>query len=187
MIMPDKLLSLLTQLQSNVAGESGRHLLLEYMCKSSEAWLGVIYILNTVTQTLDLVEHYGQPPQAGEIANDIFASHLFHVPTSGVFGSVLPEHGLVLIPDLCADPRSLLEERRWVWPAGQALLSALSSHAGQQGVLLLCFRPGYEVRLDEQYKANLMLCVALLSAYLAEADVSDSEAQSSKKSHTAKR
>ena len=130
------------------------------------------------------MEHYGQPPQAGEIANDIFASRLFHVPASGVFGSILPEHGLVLLPDLCADPRSLLEERRWAWPAGQVLLSALSSHSGQQGVLLLCFRSGHEVRLDEQHKANLLLCVALLSSYLTETDVSDTEAQKARNEAT---
>ncbi len=184
MSVPDNLLSLLAHLRENVIapGAGGRRTLLEYIRQSSGARLALLYILNISDQTLALVEQSGQPPEAEQQkAKDHTGLYdPFHLPVYGLFGKALQLRALHILSDLYVDTPGLPEELYWTWPGGQVLLAAIGSDVTAQGLLVLCFSPDDHFELDEQTRSSLLLCAALLSAYLMEPETAISPVDAQK-------
>jgi len=206
MATPDTLLQLIAHLQGGIAVAHGRRILLEYARKSSGARLALLFSLNKESQMLMLLERCGKGPhhfsssdsernaeqlatskpgfpytssKRGLLLSDEESPDKTPIPLYGLFGSVLLMQGLVDIPDIYSDPRSLAEERLWAWRGGHAILSAIGvgGQAGDaQGVLVLCFGPddkewqtsGVRTATSE---GNLLICTTLLLAYLSEESV----------------
>src|SRR6266567_6677750 len=177
MLPPDPLLELITYLQSDLSLEHGRYVLLDYIRKSSGAPLALLFVLDRERQMLTLLERCGRHPRhAAPIGvdqrQDSATEELDrrHIPLHGLFGPVLHTQGLVYLPDICSDTRSLKEECYWAWPDSPVALGALGTAGNHTGVLVLCFSPlnregRTQTALDERH---LLICMGLLAAYLSQ-------------------
>lgn len=184
MSVPDNLLPLLAHLRENVIapGAGGRCALLEYIRQSSGAPLALLYMLNTCDQTLNLIEQSGQSPKTEQQKSEdnLALYNPSHLPMYGLFGKALQLRALHILSDLYVDTPGLPEELYWTWPGGQVLLAAIGSEATAQGLLVLCFSPASHFELDEQTRSSLLLCTALLSAYLTEPEAAIPPAETEK-------
>jgi len=154
MVRTDRLLQFIAQLQSEQSATLRRRLLLRYIRKLTDARFVALFLLDKQQQRLVLLAHSGRRPLPGEL----FAPASPEVPTqplsithslpiNGLFGSVLPTQGLLLMPDLQSDPQSLPEECEWSWPSGHVLLSAVRENSlsdSLTGLLFLAFAPEQE-------------------------------------------
>jgi signal transduction histidine kinase len=180
MVTSDMLLQLITNLQRDVTARQGRRTLLEYVCVSSGARLALLFVVDKEHQVLNLLDRWGRrspsPTPSGEKTHDKRPLRK-RIPASGLFGAVLDQPGLMYITSASTDARILPQERYWIGRYDRLILSAVGE---QQGVLVLCFAPGYAPRqlnnpLAVPSESNLLICVTLLSAYLSTTDENSSD------------
>jgi len=192
------LLQLVAQLQHDPSIAHGRRVLLDYTRKSSGARLALLFLFHKKRHVLALLERSGRPPhhtfpgkdaimeqQASDKLRSIQANknesygmpslvqghaERIEIPLNGLFGSALSTPGLQYIPDMYGDPRTLEEERYWVWREGPGIVGAvgIGRTAGDAlGVLVLCFGPQQPaIELKALEEGDLLICISLLSAYL---------------------
>ncbi len=177
MATPDTLLHLIAGLQQDMTVTDGRRRLLEYIRQSTSTRLALLFALDRSGEMLDLLEYSGRRPRRIPQSmpgreNPSFDAE--HIPVEGLFGEALHAPGFVYIADASSDPRSLPAERYWMGHNRHVILSRLAQHSEARGVLVLCFaqedrarrkKDGqpFELAIDE---GNLLICTALLSAYL---------------------
>lgn len=176
MVTSDMLLHLIADLQGDMTVTHGRRILLKYAQTSSGARLALLFVFDKEHQTLVLVERYGQRPprlqqEPGTSSNSTKRKRFNprRISAQGLFGSALHRQGFLHILHAYNDPRTLKEEQYWMGTGDDVILGAIGQ---QQGVLVLCVDPesktqpahGTRAIMDE---ANLLVCTALLSAYLS--------------------
>lgn len=158
------LLSLVVQLQQVMSVAQGRTMLLDYARKICGARLALLFALDREQEILTLLTQSGRAPQATSSSSEHAPAE---IPLQGLFASVLRRGGSLDIPDISQNTLSLPEERSWAWPHSRVLLYALRQ-GWQQGVLVFCFSPaGSRTRATSTTHEELLICVSLLSAYLA--------------------
>lgn len=158
------LLSLVARLQQVMSVTQGRALLLDYARKSCGARLALLFELDYERQMLRLLESSGRRPASSQHSPE---DELNELSLQGLFASALHQHGFLNIPNISLDPRSLPEERAWAWPRGRVLLHPLRQ-GSRQGVLVFCFSPsGTRIAPSAEAQGDLLICISLLSAYLA--------------------
>ena len=167
MVVPVTLIETLAHLQQHVSAAYSRHLLLDYARKSACARLGLLFRVDGLARQLVLVERCGRAPLHKH------SSEYAHIPLNGLFGAALHQQGLLRVSDVYSDPRSLPEEQSLSWRGGQVLLCAAGIHSkssSTQGVMVLCAEPGTtEMPVMAQAESEILICAALLGAYLEDA------------------
>lgn len=167
MVVPVTLIETLAHLQQHVSAAYSRHLLLDYARRSACARLGLLFRVDGLTRQLVLVERCGRAP------HNEHSSEYAHIPLHGLFGAALHQQGLLRVCDAYGDPRGLSEEQSLSWRGGQVLLCAVgtrSKTSGAQGVMVLCAEPGTtEMPVTAQVESEILICAALLGAYLEDA------------------
>ncbi|HKV59730.1 MAG TPA: LuxR C-terminal-related transcriptional regulator [Ktedonobacteraceae bacterium] len=165
--MPDTLIETLAHLQQHVSVAYGRHLLLDYARKSVRARLGLLLRVDILARQLVLVERCGRAPLNAHL------SAFTHISLDGLFSAALNQQGLLRVADIYSDPRSLPEEQSQAWQGGQVLLCAvgtLSKSSGAPGVMVLCAEPHPSdpagTLVTAQGESEMLICAALLGAYL---------------------
>ncbi len=190
MVRADRLLQFITQLQSEESAVQRRRLLLRYIRKMTEARFVALFLLKKEEQKLVLLAHSGrwpllaEPSIADAKASTQPLSDNLTIPLHGLFGAILTVQGLVAIPDLWAEQQSLSQERALAWPEGRVLLSPVrenSATTGATGLLYIAFEANKENQRADVLQASetvaivenegdLLVCIALLSAYLVAYD-----------------
>lgn len=164
----DTLLQLIANLQDDRDTVYGQQLLLEYARTTSDARLALLFRLDEERQQLLLLARNGRRPRHA------FGQHTpENIPLHGFFATAIETHGLLSIPSLHADRRSLPEERYWTWSGGHVIACA----AGRHGILVLCFAPQKRAKVQDTSvqiptfdESNILICASLLSGYLTEKD-----------------
>ena len=169
----DTLLQLITHLQDDRDTARGQQLLLKYARTTSGARLVLLFRLDEKQQQLLLLAHDGRRPHhtSGQPSPENISLH-------GCFGIAVATHGLLFIPSLHADKRSLSEERYWTWPRGLVVACAI----GRAGILVLCFAPqkpaikhitndirdirDTSLQFPTFDESNILICASLLASYL---------------------
>ncbi|HEU0002668.1 MAG TPA: LuxR C-terminal-related transcriptional regulator [Ktedonobacteraceae bacterium] len=169
MVAPVTLIETLAHLQQHVSAAYSRHLLLDYARRSACARLGLLFRVDGLTRQLVLVERCGRAPAPLHEHSSEYAP----VPLDGLFGAPLHQQGLLRVSDVYSDPRSLPEEQSLLWRGGQVLLCSAgisSKSSGTQGVMVLCAGPETtETIATAQVENEILICAALLGAYLEDA------------------
>ncbi|MGH2494701.1 MAG: LuxR C-terminal-related transcriptional regulator [Ktedonobacteraceae bacterium] len=167
MAVPVTLIETLAHLQQHVSAAYGRHLLLDYARNSVCARSGLLLRVDTLARQLVLVECCGRAPLHEH------PSAFTHIPLDGLFSAALHQQGLLRISDIYSDPRSLPEEQSQAWQGGQVLLCAVgtrSKNSVAPGVMVLCAAPGTpgttETPVTAQMESEILICAALLGAYM---------------------
>lgn len=165
MASPDTLIEMLAHLQQHVSAGSGRCALLDYARKCAGARLGLLFRVDTQFRQLALLERCGRSPRHEHLTEQA------HIPLAGLFSAPFSQPGLLHVPDVYDDSRSLPQERSWTWQGGQVYVcatGAFRSNPGARGVMVLCSEPGVSAAtvLTEQAEREILICAALLSAYL---------------------
>src|SRR2546421_3278824 len=179
MVTSDMLLHLIADLQGDMTVTHGRRTLLKYAQTTSGARLALLFVFHKEHQTLVLLERYSQRPQrlkqglhTSSISTKKERFNTKRISAQGLFGSALHRQGFLHILHAYNDPRILKEEQYWIGLDDDVILSAIGQ---QQGVLVLCFdpvdktQPTYSTRAITD-EGNLLVCTALLSAYLSTND-----------------
>lgn len=169
MVAPVTLIETLAHLQQRVSAAYSRHLLLDYARRSACAQLGLLFRVDGLARQLALVERCGRAPAPLHAHSSEYVS----VPLDGLFGAALHQQGLLRVSDVYSDPRSLPEEQCLSWRGGRVLLCAAGIHSkssGAQGVMVLCTEPETtETIVTAQVESEILICAALLGAYLEDA------------------
>lgn len=167
MASPDTLIETLARLQQHVSAGNGRRVLLDYARKCAGARLGLLFRVDTQARQLALVERCGRAPLHKHLAEQA------HIPLDGLFAAPLSQQGLLRVCDAYSDSRSLAQERSWTWQRGQVYLcatGAIRANHGARGVMVLSNEPGVsdatDTMLAEQAEREILICAALLGAYL---------------------
>jgi len=172
----DRLLALISHLQSDMNSAAGRRALLHYLRQRSGAQLAALFLFNEARHELALLDQSGQRPPLVTGTVNATGRRLSpkYLPLNGLFGSVLNTSGLIHIPDLYLDPRTLPQEQRWGWPGGQLFLSAVKTSNGaesKQGVAVLSFSEGAQAQTaqeDADQESDILVGIILLSLYLSD-------------------
>lgn len=176
MARADQLLRFISQLQHEGNAAQRRRTLLKYIRKISHAQLVALFVLDVAQQELVLLAYSGSRPSSADVApSEPINLDPEHIPLQGLFGGTLSTRDLFYVPDIKDDERLLPQERLWCWQDGTMVLSAVregSSPEDQQGVLVLSFDARQSSSLQEtqslllEREGDLLVCIALLSAYL---------------------
>jgi signal transduction histidine kinase/DNA-binding CsgD family transcriptional regulator len=164
---PDTLIETLAHLQQHVSAGGGRRALLDYARKCAGARLGLLFRVDTHTRQLALLERCGRAPLQKHLAEHA------HIPLDGLFSVPFSQPGLLRVPDAYDDSRSLSQEQSWTWQGGQVHIcatGAFRSNHSARGVIVLCSEPAapgaIDTTLAEQAEREILICAALLGAYL---------------------
>jgi signal transduction histidine kinase len=148
MVTSDKLLQLLTRLQSNGDTIYTRNILLQYILKHSRAQLVVLFVLDREQQALLPLAYTGRLPDrqlsisSKETTPSVKQRTTQMIPLHGVFAAALSHQGLLYVPEVEQDARILAQELNWSYPGGSVLLNKIQGGdqgQGEQGILVLCF------------------------------------------------
>ena len=175
MTSPDTLIETLARLQQHVSAGNGRRALLDYARKQANARLGLLFRVDTQARQLALVERSGRAPLHTPRSEHV------RIPLDGLFSAPLSQPGLLRVPDICSDSRSLPQERSWTWQGGQVYLcaaGAVQAKTGARGVMVLCSESGAPVSpeatdadLTERAESEILICAVLLGVYLEDGAV----------------
>ena len=183
MVSSNMLLQLIMRLQRGVSVTEGRRILLDYARKNSGAQFGWLFVVDRERESLRLMEQSPHDVTSSSSVSDRL------LPLRGVFGSALHARDLVHVSNISDDRRSLKEEQEWTGRDSYVILSRVGSaerRGNAEGVLVLCLRPSNQgaqrgtakvalknqLTYDATREGNLLICISLLSAYLAESNVS---------------
>jgi signal transduction histidine kinase len=186
-VTSERLLGFISQLQSERTIASGRRMLLAFVHESCGPRVVALFALDQQAQEFVLLDYVGQLPvssQCSSPSTENVSTHkeLERIPSNGLLTSALLNDGLLSIPDVDSDTRTLPEERRWACSGERLILSRVSTGTqpdSVQGALLMSFEAEANKAeavhterpmLSEEGESDLRVCIALLSAYLSRDD-----------------
>src|SRR5260370_30156492 len=102
------------------------------------------------------------------------------IALGGLFSAALHQQGMLRVSDVYSDPRGLPGERNWTWRGGQVLVCVVGGNlmeAGARGVMALCrdrqtsdTSDTSDTSVSTQAESEILICAALLGAYLEDGD-----------------